>query len=52
VAGWQAGGRFTAQSGATFTVNLASDHRSNVLTEANDGPHTSQQWFNTDAGAL
>src|SRR5206468_88264 len=46
---WQAGGNFTAQSGAPFTVNIASDQanigagpaqRPNVSGNPNDGPKT------------
>jgi hypothetical protein len=53
---WQAGGYFTAQSGAPFTVNIASDQanigagpaqRPNVLGDPNAGPHTPGEWFNT-----
>jgi len=54
--GWQAGGYFTAQSGAPFTVNIASDQanigagpaqRPNVSADPNAGPHAPNQWFNT-----
>jgi hypothetical protein len=53
---WQAGGNFTAQSGAPFTVNIPIDQanvgagpaqRPNVSSNPNDGPKTPQQWFNT-----
>ena len=59
--GWQAGGNFTAQTGAPFAVNLASDQanigsgpaqRPNVLGDPNRGIHTPDQWFNTSAFAL
>ncbi len=59
--GWQAGGNFTAQSGAPFTVNIASDQanigagpaqRPNVSGNPNAGPQTPQQWFNTAAFSL
>jgi hypothetical protein len=58
---WQAGGYFTAQSGAPFTVNIASDRanigagpaqRPNVFGDPNGGPHTPNQWFNTAAFTL
>jgi hypothetical protein len=58
---WQAGGSFTAQSGAPFTVNLASDQanigagpaqRPNSLGDSNDGPHTPAQWLNTAVFSL
>ncbi|HYL36738.1 MAG TPA: carboxypeptidase-like regulatory domain-containing protein [Bryobacteraceae bacterium] len=58
---WQASGNFTAQSGAPFTVNIASDQanigsgpaqRPNVLGSPNSGPHTPQQWFNPSVFAL
>jgi hypothetical protein len=53
---WQAGGNFTAQSGAPFTVNIASDQanigagpaqRPNLSGDPNSGPHTPGQWFDT-----
>jgi hypothetical protein len=53
---WQAGGNFTAQSGAPFTVNIASDQanigagpaqRPNVMGDPNSGPKRPDQWFNT-----
>ena len=59
--GWQAGGAFTAQSGAPFTVNIASDQanagvgpaqRPNVSGDPNSGPKTPEQWFNTSAFTL
>ena len=46
---WQAGGNFTAQSGAPFTVNISSDQanigagpaqRPNIFGNPNDGPKT------------
>jgi hypothetical protein len=58
---WQAGGNFTAQSGAPFTVNIANDQanigagpaqRPNVSGNPNDGPKTPQQWFNTPVFSL
>jgi hypothetical protein len=58
---WQAGGNFTAQSGAPFTVNIASDQanvgagpaqRPNVSGDPNIGPRTPQQWFSTSAFSL
>jgi hypothetical protein len=58
---WQAGGNFTAQTGAPFTVNLSSDQanigagpaqRPNVLGDPNRGPHTPDQWFDTSVFAL
>lgn len=59
--GWQAGGNFTAQSGAPFTINIASDQanigagpaqRPNVSADPNGGPHTPEQWFGTQAFSL
>jgi hypothetical protein len=53
---WQAGGNFTAQSGAPFTVNISSDQanvgagpaqRPNIAGNPNDGPRNPQQWVNT-----
>jgi len=58
---WQAGGNFTAQSGAPFTVNISSDQanigvgpaqRPNVSGDPNIGPHTPEQWFNTSVFSL
>jgi hypothetical protein len=58
---WQAGGNFTAQSGAPFTVNISSDQanigagpaqRPNVSADSNSGPHTPEQWFNTSVFSL
>jgi hypothetical protein len=58
---WQAGGNFTAQSGAPFTLNIASDQanigsgpaqRPNVLGNPNDGPKTPEEWFNTSVFSL
>jgi hypothetical protein len=58
---WQAGGNFTAQSGAPFTVNIASDQanigagpaqRPNVSGDPNAGPRTPQQWFNASVFSL
>ena len=59
--GWQAGGYLTAQSGAPFTVNIASDQanigagpaqRPNISGGANTGPHTPDQWLNTAVFSL
>ena len=58
---WQAGGNFTAQTGAPFTVNISSDQanigagpaqRPNASGNPNDGPKTPQQWFNTSVFSL
>jgi Carboxypeptidase regulatory-like domain len=58
---WQAGGNFTAQSGAPFTVNIASDQanigagpaqRPNISGDPNGGPHSPAQWFNTTVFSL
>jgi hypothetical protein len=58
---WQAGGSFTAQSGAPFTVNISSDQanigsgpaqRPNISGDPNNGPKTPQQWFNTSVFSL
>jgi len=58
---WRMGGSFTAQSGAPFTVNIASDRanigagpaqRPNVTGDPNSGPHTPNQWFNTSVFSL
>jgi hypothetical protein len=58
---WQAGGNFTAQSGAPFTVNIASDQanigagpaqRPNVAGDPNGGPKTPDEWFNTAVFSL
>jgi len=58
---WQAGGNFTAQSGAPFTVNIGSDQanigagpaqRPNVAGNPNEGPKTPQEWFNTAVFSL
>jgi hypothetical protein len=58
---WQAGGNFTSQSGAPFTVNISSDQanvgagpaqRPNVSSNPNDGPKTPQQWLNTSVFSL
>ncbi len=59
--GWQTGGTFTTQSGAPFTVNIASDQanigagpaqRPNLFGDPNRGPKTPAQWFDTTAFAL
>jgi hypothetical protein len=56
---WSAGGIWTLQSGAPFTVNLGTDvanngeplsapsQRPNLTCNPNDGPKTPAQWFNT-----
>ena len=58
---WQAGGNFTAQSGAPFTVNIASDQanigagpaqRPNMSGDPNGGPHSPGQWFDTSVFSL
>ena len=58
---WQAGGNFTAQSGAPFTVNIASDQanigagpaqRPNISGDPNSGPHTPTEWFDTSVFSL
>ena len=58
---WQAGGNFTAQSGAPFTVNISSDQanigagpaqRPNLAGNPNGGPQNPQQWFNTAVFSL
>jgi hypothetical protein len=58
---WQAGGNFTAQTGAPFTVNIASDQanigagpaqRPNLSGDPSAGPHTPGAWFNTSAFSL
>jgi len=58
---WQAGGNFTAQSGAPFTVNIASDQanigagpaqRPNLSGNPNAGPRIAAQWFDTSAFSL
>jgi hypothetical protein len=58
---WQAGGNFTAQMGAPFTVNISSDQanigsgpaqRPNVSGDPNDGPKSPNQWFNTSVFSL
>jgi hypothetical protein len=58
---WQAGGSFTVQSGAPFTVNIASDQanigagpaqRPNVWGDPNAGPQNPQEWFNTAVFSL
>jgi hypothetical protein len=57
---WQ-GGNFTAQAGAPFTINIASDQanigsgpaqRPNVSSDPNAGPKTPQRWFNTAVFSL
>ena len=58
---WQAGGNFTAQSGAPFTVNIGSDQanigtgpaqRPNSLRDPNAGPKIPDRWFDTAAFVL
>lgn len=58
---WQAGGNFTAQTGAPFTVNIASDQanigsgpaqRPNISGNPNSGPQSPNQWFNTSVFSL
>ncbi|HXA67258.1 MAG TPA: carboxypeptidase regulatory-like domain-containing protein [Bryobacteraceae bacterium] len=58
---WQAGGNFTAQSGAPFTVNITSDQanvgagpaqRPNISGDPNTGPKTPRQWFDTTVFSL
>jgi len=56
---WQAGGIWTLQSGAPFTVNLPTDmanngeplsapsQRPNLTCNPNGGPNTTAKWFNT-----
>jgi hypothetical protein len=60
-ADWHAGGDFMAQSGAPFTVNIASDQanigagpaqRPNVSGDPNNGPRTPDEWFNTNVFSL
>jgi len=64
--GWQAGGIFSVQSGAPFTVNLPAGtepanigtvggnnlERPNLIGDPNAGPRTAAQWFNTAAFAV
>ena len=58
---WRASGNFTAQSGAPFTVNIASDRanigagpaqRPNMNGDPNHGPRTPEQWFDTSVFSL
>jgi hypothetical protein len=58
---WQAGGSFTAQSGAPFSVNLSSDQanigagpaqRPDMNGDPNAGPKTPGRWFNTSVFSL
>ncbi|HEV2198524.1 MAG TPA: carboxypeptidase regulatory-like domain-containing protein [Bryobacteraceae bacterium] len=58
---WRMGGSFTAQSGAPFTVNIASDQanigagpaqRPNATGDPNSGPKTPNEWFNTSVFSL
>ena len=62
--GWEAGGIWTLQSGAPFTVNLSTDvanngeplsapsQRPNLTCNPNGGPKTTAEWFNTACFAL
>mgnify|MGYP003335486125 FL=1 len=59
--GWQASGSFTAQSGAPFTVNIASDQanigagpaqRPHSTGDPNRGPRTPERWFDTSVFTL
>ena len=58
---WQAGGNFTAQTGAPFTVNISSDQanigsgpaqRPNVSGDPNSGPKSPNEWFNPSVFTL
>jgi len=58
--GWELGGILTLQTGQPFSVltgeslsgtGLGND-RPNLVGDPNRGPHTVQQWFNTNAFAL
>jgi len=58
---WQAGGNFTMQTGAPFTVNISSDQanigsgpaqRPNVSGDPNAGPKSPNEWFNTAVFSL
>jgi hypothetical protein len=58
---WQAGGSYTVQSGAPFTVNIASDQanigpgpaqRPNASGDPNHGPKTPEAWFDTSVFSL
>jgi hypothetical protein len=63
-AGWQVGGIWTLQSGAPFTVNLATDvanngeplsapsQRPNLSCNPNNGPRTTAKWFDTSCFTL
>jgi hypothetical protein len=61
LADWQASGAFVAQSGAPFTVNIASDQanigsgpaqRPNISGDPNQGPKTPEEWFDTSVFSL
>jgi hypothetical protein len=61
LADWQAGGNFTAQTGAPFTVNISSDQanigsgpaqRPNLSGDPNNGPKNPQEWFDTSLFSL
>jgi hypothetical protein len=58
---WRASGNFAAQSGAPFTVNIASDRanigagpaqRPDMNGDPNQGPRTPEQWFDTAVFSL
>ncbi len=58
---WRASGNFAAQSGAPFTVNIASDRanigagpaqRPDMNGDPNNGPRTPAQWFDTSVFSL
>jgi hypothetical protein len=58
---WQAGGNFTAQTGAPFSVNIAGDQanigagpaqRPNISGDPNHGAHTPDEWFDTSVFSL
>jgi hypothetical protein len=61
LADWQASGAFVVQSGAPFTVNIASDQpnigngpaqRPNINGDPNQGPKTPDEWFDTSVFSL
>ena len=58
---WQAGGNFTAQSGAPLTINISVDQanigagpaqRPDISGNPNHGPRAPQQWFDTSVFSL
>ena len=60
-AGWSMAGNFTAQAGAPFTVNIASDQanigsgpaqRPDLRGNPNRGTRTPERWFDTSVFAL